>query len=156
MHQFDEFGFTWICGMLLACRGELLASVSVGVVIGTLTFQSLVLGSLVPLRIVTLLHWIVMLSLLNVASHPLSQNSSTDDKFLSAFLKWWLLIVGSCGGSMTLSCHDCIRVLFGRATCVRCCVGMVGSVGLQWKKLPLAPVLAIVVMAVEVLFWVRF
>ena len=76
-----------ICRMLLACNGELLVSISVSVVIGTSTFQSLVLVSQVPLRIVTLLCWIVTLSLVNVASHPLLQNLPIDDKFLSAFLK---------------------------------------------------------------------
>ena len=73
--------------MLLACGGELLAIVSVGVVIGTSTFHNLVLGSQFPLRIIALLCWIVMLSLVNVASHPLSQNLPIDNKFLSVFSK---------------------------------------------------------------------
>ena len=114
------------------------------------------LGSQFPLRIVTSLHWIVMPSLVNVASHPLSQNLPINNKFLFVFLKGLLLIIGGCGWLMTLPCDDCICVLFGRATHIGCCVGVVGSTGLHWKKLPLAPVLAIVMMVVEVLFWVGF
>ena len=64
--------------------------------------------------------------------------------------------MGNCGRLMTLSCNDSICMLFGRATCIGCCVGVVGSVGLHWKKLPLAPVSAIVVMVVEVLLEVSF
>ena len=39
---------------------------------------------------------------------------------------------------------------------VGCCVGIVESLGLHWKNVSLAPVLAVVVMVVKVLFWVSF
>ena len=73
--------------MLLACSGELLGTVFVGVVIGASTFHGLVMGSRFPLRIIALLCWMVMSSLVNTASHPLSQNLPIDNEFLSTFLK---------------------------------------------------------------------
>ena len=52
-----------ICKMLLACSVWSSLVALVGVVIGTSMFQSLVLGSLIPLRMGALLCWIL---------HPLS------------------------------------------------------------------------------------
>ena len=73
--------------MLLACSVCSSLFTLVGVVIGTSMFQSLALGSLIPVRMDALLCWIVMSSLVNVASNPLSQNSPMDNKFLLTFLK---------------------------------------------------------------------
>ena len=73
--------------MLLACSVWSLLFMLVGVVIGTSMFQSLVLGSLIPVRMDVLLCWIVMSSLVNMALHPLSQNLPMDNKFLLIFLK---------------------------------------------------------------------
>ena len=74
-----------ICKILLACSGWLLVVVLVGVVIGVSTFQSLVLGSLIPPRMGASLCWIVMSSFVNMALHPLSQNSPIDKNFCQCF-----------------------------------------------------------------------